>query len=70
MERKDLPPIALSVAEAAKLLHVSTGTVYTLAHRQDFPSFKVGNRTLIPYEELKAWAAAQTKLPAWGYIAR
>ena len=52
-------PLTVSVTEAAKLLGISKPTVYTLIRREDFPSLKVGNRTLISYEGLKAWVTAQ-----------
>lgn len=52
-------PLALSVTEAAKLLGVSRPTLYTLLHRADFPSFKLGGRTLISAEGLREWVKAQ-----------
>lgn len=51
--------LALSVAEAAELLGVSRPTVYDLIHRPDFPSFKVGSRTLISRSGLAAWVDRQ-----------
>ena len=46
--------LAYSMTEAAEVLGV-----YTLAKRADFPSFKVGTRTLISAEGLQEWVAAQ-----------
>ncbi len=54
-----LNPLAVSAAEAARLLGVSRPTIYTLIHRGDFPSFKVGSRTLVSAEGLRAWVQAQ-----------
>ena len=51
--------VTLSVAETAAALGVSRPTVYTLLHRQDFPAFRVGRRTLVSAEGLRAWVAAQ-----------
>ncbi|MCI8844682.1 MAG: helix-turn-helix domain-containing protein [Oscillospiraceae bacterium] len=51
--------LAYSMAEAAEVLGVSRPTVYTLAKRTDFPSFKVGNRTLVSAQGLREWVAAQ-----------
>ena len=51
--------LAYSMTEAAEVLGVSCPTVYTLAKRADFPSFKVGTRTLISAEGLQEWVAAQ-----------
>ena len=51
--------VTLSVAETAAALGVSRPTVYNLLHRQDFPSFRVGGRTLVSAEGLREWVAAQ-----------
>lgn len=51
--------IALSVAEAAEALGVSKPVIYTLIHRADFPSFKIGTRQLISRSGLEAWVQAQ-----------
>lgn len=53
--------IAISVTEAAELLGVSRPTVYQLIRRADFPSFKVGSRTLISRSRLEEWVAAQAE---------
>lgn len=53
------PKIALSVAEAATLLSVSKPTLYELIRREDFPSFKLGNRTLISRIGLEEWVEKQ-----------
>ena len=52
--------IALSVPEAARMLGVSRATVFKLIHRSDFPVMRIGGRTLVHRERLKAWAEAQT----------
>lgn len=59
-ERQERGKLVYSVAEAAEALGISRPTVYTLIHRKDFPSFKVGNRTLISISGLQQWVAAQT----------
>ena len=51
--------VTLSVAETAAALGVSRPTVYTLLHKRGFPAFKVGGRTLVSAEGLRAWVAAQ-----------
>lgn len=53
--------LAYSTSEAAQVLGVSRPTVYTLIRRSDFPSFKIGQRTLIPAEGLRAWVQAQAE---------
>lgn len=51
--------VTLSVTETAAALGVSRPTVYALLHRQDFPAFRVGGRTLVSAEGLREWVAAQ-----------
>jgi len=53
--------LAYSTEEAAQVLGVSHPMVYTLMKRADFPAFKVGSRTLISVEGLRAWVAAQAE---------
>lgn len=54
-------PLAVSVSEAARMLGVSRPTVYALIRRADFPSFKVGQRTLISVDGLRSWIATQAE---------
>lgn len=58
----NLPPVAVTVQDAAMLLGVSRPVVYQLMNRKDFPAFKVGTRTLIDYELLKEWSKKQVAL--------
>lgn len=51
--------VTLSVAETAAALGVSRPTVYNLLHRQGFPAFRVGGRTLVSVEGLREWVASQ-----------
>lgn len=52
-------PVAVSAAEAARLLGVSRPTVYQLMNQENFPAFKVGARTLISVEGLRRWVTAR-----------
>lgn len=61
----NLPPVAVSIEDAAQLLSLGESMVRQLTHRSDFPSFKVGNRTLISYDRLREWAREQPDLQ-WG----
>lgn len=61
MESK-LEPLAISPAECARLLGVSRPMVYNLINRDDFPSFKLGTRTLISVDGLRAWIAKQAEV--------
>lgn len=53
--------LAYSTAETAEMLGVSRPVVYTLMKRDDFPVFKVGTRTLVSAEGLRAWVQAQVE---------
>ena len=57
-----LEPVAVSVTETARLLGVSRPVVYQLLNRSDFPAFKLGNRTLVSVEGLKAWVKYQAEV--------
>lgn len=57
----NMEPIAVSAAEAARLLSVSKPTVYTLMERADFPRFRIGTRVLIPVEGLREWVRRQSE---------
>jgi len=57
-------PLTVSPTEAARLLGVSRPTVYQYLRREDFPSFKIGGRTLISVEGLREWVRKQTELEA------
>ena len=56
-----LSPLAVSAAEAARLVGVSRPTLYQYIGRDDFPSFRVGNRVLVSVVGLQAWIERQTK---------
>lgn len=56
-----LDPLAVSAAEAARLLGVSRPTIYQYIGQAGFPSFKLGNCTLISVEGLRAWVEAQAR---------
>lgn len=51
----------LRVPEAAELLGVGVRTVYDLAHRADFPSFRRGRTVLIHRAKLEEWAQLQAE---------
>lgn len=51
--------LTLSVPEAARRLGVSTRTMYDIARRADFPSFRVSeNRIVVSAAGLEAWVEA------------
>ena len=53
--------LTYSPTETAQVLGVSRPTVYQLMKRADFPAFKVGSRTLVSAEGLRAWVRAQVE---------
>lgn len=53
--------IMLNVTEVSEILGLSRPIVYQLMQREDFPSFKIGRRTVIPRLALEEWANAQVK---------
>lgn len=63
MQRKEMTPnpdrLVYSVTETGLVLGLSRPMVYQLLNRADFPSFKVGRRTLISADGLRAWVQKQ-----------
>lgn len=56
-----LEPLAVSAADAARLLGVSRPMIYRYIGQAGFPSFKLGNRTLVSVEGLRTWVDGQTR---------
>lgn len=54
-----MEPLAVSAAEAARLLGVSRPTLYQLLNQEGFPSFRVGGRVLISVSGLQSWIDRQ-----------
>lgn len=59
MTNEQLNPMAVSAAEAARLLGVSKPTIYQYINQEDFPSFRLGSRVLVSVEGLRKWVEAQ-----------
>lgn len=57
---EQLEPMAVSALEAARLLGVSKPKIYKLMAREDFPSFKLGGRTLVSVDGLREWVRNQS----------
>jgi len=49
----------LTARELQEFLGLGQNTVYTLLHRQDFPSIRIGRSILVPKKQLMEWIAAQ-----------
>lgn len=52
----------MSVKEVAEMMGISRPVVYALVHRDDFPSIKIGARTLINVKKLQEWIDNQTEI--------
>ena len=52
----------MSVNETAEALSLSKTTVYNLIHRDDFPSVRIGGRTLINVKKLQEWLDNQSDI--------
>lgn len=54
--REPIQAEALTVKEAAKVLNLSTQTMYQLIRQPDFPAVRLGPRTTrIPVQALRRW---------------
>lgn len=54
----DLPPLAVSIAEAVRLSGIGRSSVYVAIKSGALPIRKAGRRTLIQLDALRAWVAA------------
>lgn len=59
---EQMEPLAVSAAEAARLLGVSKPKVYDLIRSEGFPAFKLGGRTLISVDGLRTWIKERTEV--------
>lgn len=53
--------LTYNAPELALLLGISRSAAYTLMHRADFPSFRIGKRLLVKQDKLTEWLNAQGK---------
>ena len=60
-QQKNPERLAYNVSEAAEVLGLSRPTLYQLMGRADFPAFKIGRRTLISADGLRAWVQRQAE---------
>ncbi|MEW6273265.1 MAG: helix-turn-helix domain-containing protein [Thermodesulfobacteriota bacterium] len=52
-------PLAVAVAEAARLVGVSRSALYDLVSRGELPTARIGRRRVVLLEDLRAWLRAQ-----------
>lgn len=48
-------PLFLNADTVAKLLGVSVSSAYELLHEDGFPLLRIGNRLVVPREQLLRW---------------
>lgn len=53
-------PLMLSVPDLTEVLGISRASAYELVKIKGFPALHIGNRILIPKEELIAWIRRST----------
>ena len=56
----DALPLMLSVPDLAEALGISRASAYELVKSKGFPALHIGNRIVIPKEELIAWIRHNT----------
>ncbi len=56
-----LAPLALNAHDAAKMLGISTRTLWTLTNSGAIPHARVGRRVLYPLADVEQWLATRTK---------
>ena len=54
-------PLMLSVPDLTEVLGISRASAYELVKSEGFPTLHIGNRILIPKEELIAWIKENTR---------
>ena len=54
-------PLMLSVPDLTEVLGISRAGAYELVKSEGFPTLHIGNRILVPKDELIAWIKRSTK---------
>lgn len=52
-------PLTLNAAQIACALGISKSCAYTLLHRDDFPTVRIGRRMLVSKTKFKTWLESQ-----------
>ncbi len=60
----EIPPLNLSVDEAARILGIGERLMWTLIRKGEIPVVRIGDRVLIPYIELRRWNREHTAVPS------
>ena len=54
-------PLFLNAAMVARVLGVAPSSAYELMHEKDFPTLRVGSRTVVPKEKFTEWVEQHMK---------
>ncbi len=55
------PPVLLTVREAAKVLRISSRTLFTRTQDGAIPHIRLGGRVLYPLQQLREWMANKSQ---------
>lgn len=61
MDRENLPS-NLPVSVVAEYLNICASTVYDMVRRKQIPSFRIGQRVIIPREMFFAWVEEKSRV--------
>ena len=52
-------PLILNADLISKVLGIAPSSAYELMHEKGFPSLRIGNRIVVPKEQLQQWVEEQ-----------
>ena len=52
-------PLFLNADLVSKVLGIAPSSAYELMHEKGFPSLRIGNRIVVPKEQLQQWVEEQ-----------
>ena len=58
----DQLPLVLNAEQLAAYLNISRANAYTLLHRYDFPTIRIGKRMMVQKDKMLAWLDKQIEL--------
>ena len=58
----DQLPLVLNADQLASFLNISRANAYTLLHRCDFPTIRIGTRMMVQKDKMLAWLDKQIKV--------
>lgn len=69
-----MAPVALTIADAARVLGLSKSTISQLARERTIPSLRIGSRVLVPVKALQEWVDGRLRedadryTPSWARL--